>query len=47
MKKKYFVYVFGCQMNQADAERLESVLRASGYEKTDQEPEADLIAVVA
>ncbi len=47
MNKKYYLIVFGCQMNWSDSERLESILTASGYEKTNTESEADLIAVVA
>ncbi len=44
---KYFLQVFGCQMNLSDAERLRTVLERSGYTATANENNADLIAVVA
>ncbi len=44
---KYFIYVLGCQMNYADAERLASVLSGLGYKKSVDEKSADLVAVVA
>lgn len=34
---------FGCQMNQADAQRLRGLLASLGYTETSQEEEADLI----
>lgn len=43
---KYHIIVFGCQMNTADAERLSETLEKSGYKKTAQKNEADLIVVV-
>lgn len=47
MAKKYYLFVVGCQMNKSDAERLAGVLDELGYEKTDEENQADLIITVA
>ncbi|MDD4333858.1 MAG: radical SAM protein, partial [Candidatus Pacebacteria bacterium] len=44
---KYFLSIFGCQMNLADAERIASVLSDLKYVKTSKMEEADLIIVVA
>lgn len=44
---KYFVLNLGCQMNQADSERIQTVLGSLGYEKTEDEAQADLLGVVA
>ena len=42
----YFrVVTYGCQQNEADSERLAGMLSAMGYERTDDEREADLILV--
>lgn len=45
--KKYHLFVLGCQMNKSDAERLAYVLEQMGYQKTENEAEADVIIVVA
>lgn len=44
---KYFIQIYGCQMNHSDAERLSQVLESLGYEKTSEESEADLVVFVA
>ena len=42
----YFrVVTYGCQQNEADSERLSGMLSDMGYEKTDDEKQADLILV--
>jgi len=46
-KKLYYLWVQGCQMNQADSERVRAVLSASGWQPTEKENLADLIIVVA
>jgi tRNA-2-methylthio-N6-dimethylallyladenosine synthase len=46
-KKKYFVHIYGCQMNVSDAERLRSLLERVGFSPAANEHEADLIGVVA
>ncbi len=43
--KQVFLETFGCQMNVADSDRMESLLFQSGYLRTDQKEEADLIVV--
>lgn len=45
--KKFYLMVFGCQMNVSDAERLSQILQKIGYQETKKEEEADLIGVVA
>jgi tRNA-2-methylthio-N6-dimethylallyladenosine synthase len=45
--KKFYLLIFGCQMNISDAERLATTLKSLGYQETDNEDEADLIGVVA
>jgi len=47
VKKKFQLIIFGCQMNYSDAERLSSVLQKLGYQETQNENEADLIAIIA
>lgn len=44
---KYFIQIYGCQMNYSDAERVAALLRNLGYEKTAEEAEADLSVYVA
>ncbi len=42
-KQKYFLQVFGCQMNFHDAEKIAGVLEKMGYAKADTTEEADVI----
>lgn len=42
---KFRVITYGCQQNEADSERLAGMLASMGYEKTDDEADADLILV--
>jgi tRNA-2-methylthio-N6-dimethylallyladenosine synthase len=42
-KQKYFLQVFGCQMNVHDAEKLAGVLEKMGYSRAATAEEADLI----
>lgn len=42
-KKKFTLYTFGCQMNQADAQRIRGILLPLGYTETENEEESDLI----
>ena len=44
---KYYLMVLGCQMNEADAQRVSTVLEKNNCILTMNEPDADLIAVVA
>ena len=44
---KYFIMNLGCQMNQADSERIQSVFGQMGLERTDDEAEAGVLGIVA
>ena len=45
--KKYKLYVYGCQMNKSDAERVAAVLEEAGFEAAEKLEEADLAVVLA
>ena len=36
---------FGCQMNQHDSERMAGLLEQAGYERTDDDHDADVIVI--
>jgi tRNA-2-methylthio-N6-dimethylallyladenosine synthase len=42
---KYLVETFGCQMNQHDSERMAGLLEQAGYDRTDDDHEADVIVI--
>jgi len=42
-QRKFMLTTFGCQMNQADAQRIRGLLNRLGYNETEDESEADLI----
>ena len=42
---KYCIITFGCQMNEADSERIAASLEKNGYQPASKENEADLIVV--
>ena len=42
---KYLVETFGCQMNQHDSERMAGLLEQAGYERTDDDRDADVIVI--
>jgi tRNA-2-methylthio-N6-dimethylallyladenosine synthase len=42
---KYLVETFGCQMNQHDSERMAGLLEEAGYDRTDDDLEADVIVI--
>ncbi|MDD3394277.1 MAG: tRNA (N6-isopentenyl adenosine(37)-C2)-methylthiotransferase MiaB [Anaerotignum sp.] len=42
-KKKFYSLAMGCQMNAHDSEKLEGMLDEMGYERTDDEIEADFV----
>jgi len=44
---RYCLLHLGCQMNKSDAERVRTVIEGLGYERTDDETEADLLGIVA
>lgn len=43
LPKKFFIHKFGCQLNFADAEKMEGILLQEGFEKSESDEEADLI----
>lgn len=43
----YHIFTIGCQMNQAEAERLESLLYQKGYRPVDAPEQADLVLLVS
>lgn len=45
--KKYFIYTLGCQMNKADSEKLAAYLEDQGYQPTNTDKDADLVAILA
>ena len=42
-KKKFYSLAMGCQMNAHDSEKLEGMLDEMGFDRTDEETEADFI----
>lgn len=43
----YHLVPFGCQMNLSDSERIRAVLESLGYERTENEEDADILGIVA
>lgn len=43
MPEKFYIHKFGCQLNFADAEKIEGILLSKGFEKADSDENADLI----
>ncbi|CAG8572148.1 2682_t:CDS:2, partial [Cetraspora pellucida] len=43
---KYFIEVYGCQMNVNDTEILMSIMNSSGYQKTSRLEDADIVFLV-
>ena len=41
--KKVYIFTFGCQQNEADAEKMLGMSEAMGYERTETPDDADLI----
>ena len=44
--KQYFIKIYGCLFNHADAARIRTVLNKTGYTETNSEEQADIIIVV-
>jgi tRNA-2-methylthio-N6-dimethylallyladenosine synthase len=44
---KYHLITLGCQMNLSDSERVAAVLESMGYERTENEEEANLLGMLA
>ncbi|MEE1506839.1 MAG: tRNA (N6-isopentenyl adenosine(37)-C2)-methylthiotransferase MiaB, partial [Candidatus Neomarinimicrobiota bacterium] len=45
MQKTYFIETYGCQMNVADSELVESILKREGYCATQNMHAADAIFI--
>ena len=45
LMKQVYLDTFGCQMNVADTDRMELILFHSGYRRTQEKEDADLILV--
>jgi len=45
--KKYYLWIFGCQMNRSDGEKIAAVLRSCGFKPAAKAAEAGLMVVVA
>ncbi len=43
MQRKYFIQTFGCQMNQADSEKINMILLQSGFLKSSSLHDSDLV----
>ena len=41
--KKYVILTMGCQLNENDSEKIAGMLVASGYQKADNEKDADIV----
>lgn len=44
---KYHLVILGCQMNHADAERVQAIMAKLGYVQTEKEEDADIIGIIA
>src|SRR6516162_7218788 len=42
---KYLIETFGCQMNEHDSERMAGLLEQAGYDRTDDDRDADVIVI--
>ena len=42
---KYLIETFGCQMNHHDSERMAGLLEQAGYDRTDDDRDADVIVI--
>ncbi|MGE0043008.1 MAG: tRNA (N6-isopentenyl adenosine(37)-C2)-methylthiotransferase MiaB [Vicinamibacterales bacterium] len=42
---KYFIETYGCQMNVHDSERMAGLLEASGYDRAEEQADADLVVI--
>src|SRR5919108_4004279 len=45
MSKRYLIETFGCQMNVHDSERMAGLLEQAGYERAEEDRDADVIVI--
>lgn len=45
MAQKYLIETYGCQMNVHDSERMAGLLEAAGYERTEDDEDADVVVI--
>jgi tRNA-2-methylthio-N6-dimethylallyladenosine synthase len=45
VSRKYFIETYGCQMNYHDSEQMAGLLEAAGYDKTDDDHDADVVVI--
>ncbi|HEX7086249.1 MAG TPA: tRNA (N6-isopentenyl adenosine(37)-C2)-methylthiotransferase MiaB [Vicinamibacterales bacterium] len=45
MSRKYLIETYGCQMNYHESEQMSGLLEAAGYERTDDERDADVVVI--
>lgn len=43
--KRFFIWTIGCQMNEADSSKIAAMLQEVGYERTEQENDADIVVL--
>jgi tRNA-2-methylthio-N6-dimethylallyladenosine synthase len=45
VSRKYLIETFGCQMNYHDSEQMAGLLEAAGYERTEDDHDADVVVI--
>ncbi len=45
MSRKYLIETYGCQMNYHDSEQMSGLLESAGYDRTDDERDADVVVI--
>ncbi|HWV23234.1 MAG TPA: tRNA (N6-isopentenyl adenosine(37)-C2)-methylthiotransferase MiaB [Thermomicrobiales bacterium] len=43
--KRFFIWTIGCQMNEADSQKVAAMLQEVGYERADHEEDADIVVL--
>lgn len=43
--KRFFIWTIGCQMNEADSSKVAAMLQEVGYQRTDDEQQADIVVL--
>ena len=45
MSRKYLIETYGCQMNYHDSEQMAGLLEAAGYDRTEDDRDADVVVI--